>query len=271
MQCMTNAIPAGGSSWTPDPVLENNSWDDIQRASDEGIASSVFSVGDTKGVPLNGTVGILSLNTTLYVFILGFDHNAELEGSGITFGGFKTADGKDVCLCDSSYNSNGASAAFYMNTSNINTGGWKNSYMRNNICGTSKTITSGTVMGIIPTELLNVIKSVKKYTNNTGQNTSSGAVTATDDLLFIPSEKEVFGSVSYANSYEANYQQQYAYYSNGNSKVKYRHNSTGNTATWWLRSSDVSVSSRFVFVFTDGTVLRTSAHLSLGFALCFVV
>ena len=32
---------------------------------------------------------------------------------------------------------------------------------------------------------------------------------------------------SYANSAERNYQKQYDYYKNGNSKVKYQHSSTG--------------------------------------------
>ena len=82
---------------------------------------------------------------------------------------------------------------------------------------------------------------------------------------------EVFGNITYSNSYEANYQQQYAYYSAGNSKVKYRHNSTGSAAYWWLRSPRVSHSNNFVNVNTSGSVNSSNAHDSLGFAPGFCV
>lgn len=108
--------------------------------------------------------------------------------------------------------------------------------MRNNICGTSKSTTSGRIMGAIPAELRNALKSVTKYTNNNGSSSASSAVTATTDYFFLLSEYEVFGNIEYSNTYEANYQQQYAYYSAGNSKAKYQHNSTGSEAIWWLRS-----------------------------------
>ena len=124
-----------------------------------------------------------------------------------------------------------------MNTSNTNSGGWEDSYMRSSICGTSKSNTSGRFMGAIPSALRNALKSVTKYTDNTGNSsTASSAVTATTDYIFLLSEYEVFGSCTYANSNEASRQQQYAYYSAGNSKIKYQHNSTGSSALWWLRS-----------------------------------
>ena len=172
---------------------------------------------------------------------------------------------------DGSYNSSGSSAAFRMNTSRTNSGGWEDSYMRNNICGTSKSTTSGRIMGAIPAELRNALKSVTKYTNNNGSSSASSAVTTTTDYFFLLSEYEVFGNITYSNTYEANYQQQYAYYSAGNSKVKYQHNSTGSAAYWWLRSPRAGYSYFFVFVNTDGTVNDYSAHTSLGFAPGFCV
>lgn len=252
-------------------TLNENSWDTISEVSDAGQGANYWAIGDRKQVTLNGTLSKLSLsNYSTYAFIIGFNHNSSREGSGrIHFQIGKTAltGGKDICLI-SGYDND---SDFYMNTSNTNSGGWKNSYMRNNICGTSKTSYSGTIIGVIPAALRAVLKSVTKYTNNTGNSSSSSAVTATTDYFFLLSEYEVFGNITYANSYEANYQQQYAYYSAGNSKVKYRHDSTGSAIYWWLRSPHASNSTRFVRVSDNGTVYNNTASISNGFAPGFCV
>lgn len=259
-----------------DDVLNNNDWDTISEVSSAGEAANYWSVGDRKQVTLNGTVGSCTFsNYSTYAFIIGFNHNSSREGSNkIHFQLAKTAlsGGTDICFTDSSYNSAGSSAAFRMNTSNTNSGGWEDSYMRNSICGTSKTSTSGRFMGAIPSALRNALKSVTKYTDNTGNaSTSSSAVTATTDYIFLLSEYEVFGSCSISNSNEASRQQQYAYYSAGNSKVKYRHTSTGSTASWWLRSAYRSYSTGFANVYTNGIVNYYFAYFSLGVAPGFCV
>lgn len=256
-------------------TLNENSWDTISEVSSAGEAANYWSVGDRKQVTLNGTVGSCSFsNYSTYAFIIGFNHNSSREGSNkIHFQLAKTAlsGGTDICFTDSSYNSSGSSAAFRMNTSNTNSGGWEDSYMRNNICGTSKTSTSGRFMGAIPSALRNALKSVTKYTDNTGNGSSSGAVTATTDYFFLLAEYEVFGSCSIANRNEASRQQQYAYYSAGNSKVKYRHTSTSSAAYWWLRSARRSYSGYFAFVDASGGVGGTSAVYSFGVAPGFCV
>lgn len=90
-------------------------------------------------------------------------------------------------------------------------------------------------------------------------------------LLFLLSEFEVFGSISYGNTNEKNKQAQYAYYSAGNSKIKYKHNGTSTAAIWWLRSPGASDSYRFVSVDADGTVNDDHANYSLGFAPGFYI
>lgn len=258
-----------------DPVLNNNDWDVISDVASLSKGANYWAVGDCKEFTLDGTVGALTLsNYICCVFIIGFDHNAAIEGDGrIHFQLGKTAltGGTDIALVDSSYETFSSSTAFRMNTSSTNSGGWNNSYMRRNICGTSLTSYSGTIIGVIPAELRNVLKSVMKYTNNTGRSTASSAVTATTDYFFPLSEYEAFGHISYANTFEANYQQQYAYYSVGNSKVKYRHIATTTAAGWWLRSPSVNNSSYFVFVYTSGGVARNAANFSFGFAPGFCV
>lgn len=262
---------------TISPVLDENTWDQISEASSSGVASQIWKVGDRKEIVLNGTVGALTFNDYhTYAFIIGFDHNAAVEGSNrIHFQLAKTAlsGGTDICFVDSNYNSAGSSTGFRMNTSNTNSGGWEDSYMRNSICGTSKSSTSGRFMGAIPSALRNVLKSVSKYTDNTGGGggSVSSYVTRTTDYIFLLSEYEVFGDITYSNSYEANYQQQYAYYSAGNSKVKYQHNSTGSAVRWWLRSPRASSSSTFRCVDVSGGVTGYGARYSLGVAPGFCV
>ena len=258
-------------------VLNDNPWEDIRKVSDAGQGANYWSIGDRKAVTLNGTVGNLSLsNYTTYAFIIGFNHNASVEGANrIHFQLSKTAlsGGKDVALCDRLYNSMVSKTGYFsMNSSQTNSGGWSSSQMRTNICGTSLSSYSGTIIAVIPAALRAVLKSVTKYTDNTGNNsTSASAVTATTDYFFLLSEYEVFGSISRANSNEKNKQAQYAYYSAGNSKIKYKHDGTSTAAIWWLRSPVRGGSYYFVSVATGGTVNTGRAYYSLGFAPGFCV
>lgn len=258
-------------------TLNDNEWSVIKSVSDAGQGANYWSIGDRKAVTLNGTVGKLSLsNVTTYAFIIGFNHNASVEGANrIHFQLAKTAlsGGKDVCLCDSEYNLQVYETGYFsMNARNTNSGGWKSSQMRANICGTSLSSYSGKILAVIPAELRAVLKSVTKYTDNTGGGSmAASAVTATTDYFFLLSEFEVSGSISYGNKNEKSKQAQYAYYSAGNSKIKYKHNGTSTAALWWLRSPRTGDSNRFVLVNTSGTFGYDNAYRSIGFAPGFCV
>ena len=145
--------------------------------------------------------------------------------------------------------------------------------MRSTVLGTSLSSYSGKLIGALPSALRSVMKSVTKYTDNTGGGSGSvsGNVTSTTDYMFLLSEYEVFGSISQANTNEAAKQAQYAYYSAGNSKIKYKHNVTSTAAAWWLRSPYASDFSRFARVTTDGTVDYLNANYSFGLAPGFCV
>ena len=259
------------------PILDEIDWTTIREVSDAGQGANYWSIGDRKAVTLNGTVGALTLsNLTIYAFIIGFNHNASVEGENrIHFQLAKTAltGGTDVCLCDRSYNSSVSTTGYFsMNSSRTNSGGWASSQMRTNICGTSLSSYSGTIIAVIPAALRAVLKSVTKYTDNTGGgSTAASAVTSTTDYFFLLSEYEVFGSISYANSNESSKQAQYAYYSAGNSKTKYKHNGTSTAAYWGLRSPYARNSYLFVYVHAGGTVDTITSNLSIGFAPGFCV
>lgn len=263
-------------------VLNDNDWATIKKISDKGEGANYWSIGDRKEVILNGTVGHLTLsNYTTYAFIIGFNHNASVEGINcIHFQLGKTAlsGGTDVCLCDSKYApdigwSPAGAGYFTMNASSTNSGGWANSQMRTNICGTSLSSAAGTIIAAIPEALRATLKSVTKYTDNTanGGGSTASYITATTDYFFLLSEFEVFGSISYGNTNEKNKQAQYTYYSAGNSKIKYKHNGTSTAAIWWLRSPLASSSNGFASVSANGAVDNYLAYTSLGFAPGFCV
>lgn len=267
-------------------TLEESTWAEIAQVSaNKSWDAMGWKVGDTKTITLNGTVGTVALNNyQCKVYILGFDHNADKEGQGISFGLLEGADGKQLCLVDGSYNTTTSSAtAFTMNTSNTNSGGWKNCHMRNAILGstdvangdaTSAAITnpaSGTLMAALPSDLRAVLKPITKYTNNVGQSSAASTITPTVDYLPLLSEYEVFKSHTHANSNEDAYQAQYQYYANSKSKVKYRHDNISNGAYWWLRSPNVSNAITFCYVHPNGISGSDWAKYSYGMAPAFLV
>lgn len=227
-------------------TLNDNSWETIRGISDAGRGANFWSIGDRKAVTLNGTVGALTLsNFTTYAFIIGFNHNSSLEGANrIHFQLAKTAisGGKTIGLCDPGYNTQNYESGFIMNPRSSNSAGWRDSHMRNNICGTSLMSYAGTMIAVIPEELRAVIKSVAKYTDNAsnGSTSSESNITATNDYFFLLGEFEVRGTIdtSTTNQYEARKQAQYAYYAAGNNPSAYRHDKTTEYAAWWLRSRD---------------------------------
>lgn len=289
-------------------ALNDQTWAEIRQVSDAGKGSEYWNVGDRKGVLVNGTIGTLAVNQTLYVYILGFNHNSAKEGSGIQFGTFKTAlsGGTDVCLVDAKYSPNNnwngytdGTKAFNMNHwGNVNYGGWKACDARYDILGSTKTApknygkqhASGdvgydapadtatnpvakTLMAALPADLRAVMKPISKYTDNVGGRTDvTGNISKSVDYLPLLAEQEIFGgNRSYSNQYEKNYQVQYAYYSAGNSKVKYLHSSAGLIAYWWERSPGYSALNYFCYVTTNGIATSNNARASLGFAPAFMV
>lgn len=258
-------------------TLNENSWADIKSVSDAGTGATYWNVGDYKNIQISGTVQGMSLNSTVRAFILGFNHNSGKEGSNrIHFQIGKTTSGTDIAFCDSNYNRSGSSHGFRMNLSKTSSGGWNESYGRKTLLGNSGTPTeppANSFMAALPADLLAVMKSVTKYTDNTGGGSNSyGAVTATTDYLFFLAEFEVQGTHSWANQYEKNYQAQYDYYKAGNSKVKYRHDATGTAVYHWYRSSYYSGNS-FCYVHTDGDSGTNygNADRSMGLAPGFCV
>lgn len=279
-------------------TLDGCSWENISRIAEQGNASNFWSVGDTKKVVLNGTVGTLSLsNYETYVYIIGFDHNG--ASNTIDFGTFKTADGVDVAFVDAAHETSTTDGTLNFNINHWgerNYGGWAGCDLRYDILGSTDTAPSGygamaisgrvgydasstcatnpvtnTLMAALPSELRAVMKPMTIYTDNVGSGTegTEAKISSTIDYLPLLSEFEAMGTIAYANnSYEQNYQMQYAYYVSGNSRIKYKHDSVNARCAWWCRSVGGGVNT-FSLIVIDST--RYSVTTSVGLAPIFRV
>lgn len=244
--------------------LNDTSWTAIKQVSDANMGANFWSVGDCKQITMNGKVsdGLTLTNYTAWVYIIGFNHNAEREGNGIAFQGFKaTKNGTPVCLTDGKYNAAPSSGTWFnMNNTSTNRGGWQASLMRKNVMPLIK--------AAFPSDLQAVIKTSTIFTT---QGLGDGACTATEDEVFLLAEYEVFGTRTYASTQEPNYLKQYAYYSAGNSKKMYRHNATATAAYWWERSPSAGEPNYFCSVTNSGGSATTDALASLGVSPAFKV
>lgn len=190
--------------------------------------------------------------------IIGFNHDTLTNSNAY---GEATATGKAGMAWQMV---NCLATRYPMNDSNTNAGGWNNSKMR--------TSTLPTIKLTLPSDLQNIIKFVNKKSANGGSTNYSATIT-TSENLFLLSEKEIFGSVFYAQD-GANEGIQYAYWAahNTNSdRIKYYDNAGTQTATIWLeRSSFYSSTILFCIVYSNGSANGNDANTSRGvsFAYC---
>ena len=254
------------------PVLDKNEWKVIKKVADADKGANYWAVGDTKRITLNGKVGATTIsNLKVDAFIIGFNHNSGKEGSNRIHFLLGKIGGKFVGLVDSYYDPSGyatTSGAFTMNTSDTNSGGWAKTQMRSTVLGAASdptNPTANTLLAALPADLRAVMKSVTKYTDNTGGGSNSAsAVTATTDYLWLLAEFEVFGSRTYANSSEPSSQAQYEYFKAGNSKIAYKHSAAETAAAWRLRSPSYRYNNYFCAVDSGGGAYYYGANRSLA-------
>lgn len=263
--------------WTMKRVLEECSWEEISAISATGEADKYFSVGDTKSVTINGTVGGKSINGTYLVYIIGFNHNSAIEGNGIHFGCFKTSDGTDVQInniklgddVSSNYYKYGLTSVLGNQLKSLN-GTYDSTAKTYTYTANATTITSptsGSLIAAFPSELRNVLKCFKKYAAKK-DSTASDVQNCYINLL---SEREVFGSNTESVNM-SDYTKQYEYYANGASKIKYYYSDGTTASNWWLRDAELSSSYNQVAVKLDGTVYSLSrGDTYAGYAPVFVV
>ena len=112
----------------------------------------------------------------------------------------------------------------------------------------------------------NYIVPVNKISMTAHNNTSE---TIVSDSLFLLSEGEIFGTLTYCGITEGS---QYAFYAAGNSKLK---KFDGTVLTWWTRSghkgSTSTYAKRRVYVSTGGAVNYNTYTYSSGIVPAFCI
>ena len=205
----------------------DNDWSVIIAACHSGIVPDSWAVGSSKMTIIGGM--------NYRIDIIGKNHDTYTAGGKAPLT-FQLHD----CYADKKA----------MNSSDTNSGGWKKSAMR--------TTHLPAILARMPTEVQNGIREVKKRTY-------SSTINTTNDKLFLLSEIEIFGSVSYSNSGEGT---QYDYYKAGNSKVK---SNTSGGVYWWERSPYAETIMGFCGVSRNGHADSNSAGAAGGvaFGFCF--
>ena len=214
------------------PVFGNNSWATIIAACQAKKIPTTWKVGDSCNMTIN--------NKTYAIDIIGKNHDDYADGSGKAPLTFQLHDCYDKVE--------------KMNSSDTNSGGWKNSEMR--------TTHLPSILALTPTEVQNGIREVSKKASVGG---GSSTIETVSDKLFLLSEVEIFGSATNSAEGEGT---QYDYYKAGNSKVKQL---DGSAATWRERSPYASKSKFFCVVTRSGNANYLNANYPYGvaFGFCF--
>lgn len=209
----------------------DNDWASIIAACHSGSVPSTWVVGSSKTMTINGA--------SYQVDIIGKNHDTYASGGKAPLT-FQLHD----CYADTKA----------MNSSNTNSGDWKNSAMR--------TTHLPAILALMPTEVQNGIREVSKKASVGG---ASSTIETVSDKLFLLSEIEIFGATTYSAAGEG---MQYDYYKAGNSKVK---KWSGSAADWWERSPYASYSANFCLVGSSGAASGSYAGYAFGvaFGFCF--
>lgn len=215
-----------------DPVFANNTWEQIIEACHDKEVPDTWKVADHKPMTINGV--------DYSIDIIGKNHDAYSDGSGKAPLTFQLHD----CYADTKQ----------MNSSDTSRSGWTSCAMRQTHLPA--------ILALMPIEVQNGIREVNKKT----MLSSSTRPKTTADKLFLLSEIEIFGSVTYSYKGEGT---QYDYYKADNNNKKKTRNGIGDS--WWERSPDDSDSEKFCLAGLNGIADAdfASEEGSVAFAFCF--
>ncbi len=214
-------------------VLADNTWEQIKLASERGLASHIWNVGDEKSF-------VLSTGEVVTVQIYGFNHDDLSNGgkAGITFGL------KNIMR-----------SAYALDDTATNVGGYNGTDMYQWL--------NTTMFGSLPEELRNAIKYTDKKTSVGGGSTE---ICTSNMLLFLFSEVECFGTTYHSVEGEG---EQYAIFTDDASRIKTQPDLQ--IIEWWLRSPRKDDTCSFGIVHATGHAGYVNAawpYAGLCFGFC---
>lgn len=142
-------------------------------------------------------------------------------------------------------------------TSNTNAGGWNSSDIRNYL--------NNTFLLTLPDDLQAVISAKPVKATIGGQ---SNTLQTAEDKIWIPTEKEVFGQITYSGSSENAVNNMYPIFTDAASRVRTQ-GANGAAVIVWLASPYISGSAGFCYVGTSGAPGSYGAVSSIGVLPCF--
>ena len=229
-----------------DPILKNNTWEQVIAAVESGNIPSTWNIGDEIDITLSGTY-----NETVTLQIWDFNHFDKSDGTGkagIVFGMKNLMKDKQR-----------------MNTTKTNSGGWNNAYMK-------RTIMTN-ILSSMPSELQSAIKEVNTYANKGSSSESTSQGLLSKDKVFVPGYIEVGinGWSDQMGSESA--QKKFPIFTDKNSRIKCLpsggYGSEGDW--WWLRSPYCGDSYDWCCVTTGGSYGDYSSADYYGVCFCFNV
>lgn len=213
------------------PNFADNSWNKIISACQSGDIPETWNVGDQKAMTISGTEYLID--------IIGKNHDDYADGSGKAPLTFQFHE----CY----------STTYVMNSSQTNTGSWKNSAMR--------TTHIGNILQSMPSEVQAAVREVTKETYAYNAYTTD----KTADKLFLLSEKEFFGITN--KSRLGGGGTVYEYYANGGATTSspmsakaQKRDRNGNFVEHWQRCPSNTNAYNFCVVSNTGYANESSAN-----------
>lgn len=220
-----------------DPILENNTWEEISKVARSGKASQIWSVGDTKTFMFQTKV--------CHAQIIGFDHDDVAdptaygrEKAGITFQ-LVEHPANEIYMSSSMEDQENPYVQSLVHSTLVN---YFNSY--------------------IDSEAKSFIVTVNK-----DYEPSRTTTAISQENLFLLSEAEYTGAKSFGANILGT---QYPFWAAGNSRIKYKVG-TETAYSHWTRNRGTVSNEYFVYIKKDGSFAQYSAHGSTNccpFAFC---
>lgn len=206
----------------------SDSWAEIFAAEDDGTYTTKYSVGDTKQLSVNGRIAYAQI--------------AAIDTDTLSAGG--TAKITWILLeC--------LNTTHRMNATGTNANGWPVTEMRKWL--------RDTILPTLDETIRNNIKTVSK----TSYDKTTGGDLTTDETIWLPSAREVFGGSSYEASGPI-----YSGLFTSTASTKFK-TVNGYATTWWLRSATSKSNDIFRFVSSAGAVGGNYANITCGVAFGF--